>query len=400
MMAAIHCRVWSSAFRSLRRPLPVHSTSPLLCPPRGPKSFPIAFEPARVWGAVASARDFTSDNRSRSNDAASKPSALRSGYKQLKSISRGISALGKATASLYVGLSTATGALNAVYVRVADTAYGRLMRLDKPTGTHLLFLPGAWAISLASTSPTNAITLTGLFYAGSVLMRGAGCTVNDIWDADIDRQVARTKTRPIAAGEVSSAAASALVAAQVSGAAWILTKLNTESFIVATSALLPVLFYPLAKRHTTYPQAALGLTFNWGALLGYTAATGTLGVPALWLYGAGWCWTMVYDTLYAFQDKADDEKVGVKSTARTFGEYTKPVLAGLTAGKFAMLAGAGMAADLSTPYYVGVSAATIHLAYQVFATDLRDPKQCGKAFRNNSITGAITWASIIAGRIF
>lgn len=274
------------------------------------------------------------------------------------------------------------------------------MRLDKPTGTHLLFLPSAWAISLASSSPTDAIALTGLFYAGSLLMRGAGCTINDIWDADIDRQVARTKTRPIAAGEVSTAAACGLVAAQVTGAAWILTKLNPESFLVAVGALLPVLFYPLAKRHTAYPQAALGLTMNWGALLGYTAASGTLGAPAFWLYGAGWCWTMVYDTIYAFQDKADDEKIGVKSTARTFGDFTKPMLLSLTAGKLAMLTGAGLAADLSMPYFVGTSAATMHLAYQVFATDLSDPQQCAKAFRSSSITGAITWASVMAGRAF
>lgn len=318
----------------------------------------------------------------------------------MKGVVDRISSAGSALSSFQSGLLSATGAVTSGYSRCAQTSYGRLMRLDKPIGTHLLFLPGAWAISIASTSPTEFLKLTGLFYAGAVLMRGAGCTINDIWDVDVDRKVERTKSRPIAAGEISTPAAFTFLGAQLSGALLVLTRLNTESFIVATMAVLPVLFYPMAKRHTAYPQAALGLTFNWGALLGYTAATGTIGAPALWLYGAGWCWTMVYDTIYAFQDRADDERIGVQSTARTFGEYTKPVLAVLTAGKFAFLTGAGLSADLSMPYFIGTSAATAHLAYQVYATDLSDPSQCLKAFTNGSTTGAITWASIIAGRMF
>lgn len=346
------------------------------------------------------ARGFaTGDQLKKEHDKSSR-SSLQTSYARVKGVVDRISSAGGAVSSVYTGISAATGALTSVYSRCAQTSYGRLMRLDKPIGTHLLFLPGAWAISIASSSPTAVVTLSSLFYAGAVLMRGAGCTINDIWDVDIDRNVERTKSRPLAAGEISTPAAFAFLGVQLSGALLVLTQLNTESFIVATTAVLPVLFYPLAKRHTAYPQAVLGLTFNWGALLGYTAATGTLGAPALLLYGAGWCWTMVYDTIYAFQDKTDDERIGVQSTARTFGGYTKPVLAALTAGKLAFLTGAGLSADLSTPYFIGTSAATMHLAYQVYATDLSDPAQCQKAFNNNSITGAITWASIVAGRVF
>lgn len=297
-------------------------------------------------------------------------------------------------------IQIATRRFNNVYTRFAQTSYGRLMRLDKPIGHNLLFLPGAWGISIASSSPLEFLSLTGLFYGGAVLMRGAGCTINDIWDVDIDGKVERTKSRPIASGEISTTSAFVFLGAQLTSALWVLTRLNTATFLAGSLSVLPVLFYPLAKRKMAYPQAVLGLTFNWGALMGYIAVTGTIGLPAVLLYGAGWCWTMVYDTIYAQQDKKDDEAIGVFSTAITFGQSTKPILAAFAAIKFACLTGAGVASDLSLPYFMGITASTIHLGHQIYATDLSNPSECQKAFMRNQTTGTIIWGSILAGRIF
>lgn len=302
---------------------------------------------------------------------------------------------------LFQRVQTATQTFNNVYARIAQTSYGRLMRLDKPIGHNLLFLPGAWGISIASSSPLEFLSLSCLFYGGAILMRGAGCTINDIWDVDIDRKVERTKSRPIASGEISTTSAFIFLGAQLTSSLWILTRLNTETFLIGSLSVLPVLFYPFAKRKTAYPQAVLAMTFNWGALMGYTAVTGTIGLPAVLLYGAGWCWTMIYDTIYAQQDKEDDRAMGdVFSTAITFGQSTKPILAALTAAKFAFLTGAGLVSDLSLPYFMGITASTIHLGHQIYSTNLSSPSECQKAFMRSQTTGTIIWGSILAGRIF
>lgn len=302
--------------------------------------------------------------------------------------------------ALLHGLSRTADTLSFIYSRAAQTKYGRLMRLDKPIGTNLLFLPGAWGIAIAATSATDVLTLSALFYGGALLTRGAGCTINDIWDADIDKKVARTKSRPIASGEISTPAAFLFLGAQLFGGLGVLTQLNTECFLLGSAAVMPLLFYPFAKRYTAYPQAVLGLAMNWGALMGYCAASGTVGMPAVLLYGAGWCWTMVYDTIYAHQDKDDDARIGIGSAAVSFGERNKPALAALVAGKLALLTGAGLTAELSLPYFMGITVSGLHLARQVYATDLNDAEQCQAAFVKNEVTGAIVWMSILAGRLF
>jgi 4-hydroxybenzoate polyprenyl transferase len=273
------------------------------------------------------------------------------------------------------------------------------MRLDKPIGTHLLFLPAAWSITIGAPSIYDGASLCLLFYSGAVLLRGAGCTVNDLWDQDIDGRVARTRRRPLPSGEVSTRAAVALLAAQLSAGLAVLLSLNNTSIVVGAPSVIPAMLYPLAKRMTDYPQAVLGLTFNWGALLGYAAAADTLAPAAFCLYGAGWCWTMIYDTIYAHQDKVDDARIGVRSSALALGDRTRPVLALLAVGKIGCLAAAGFAADLSIPYYAGIALTGAHVARQIVSTDLDDPKQCLNAFQSNATTGAITWASLIAGRL-
>ncbi|PXF46605.1 4-hydroxybenzoate polyprenyltransferase, mitochondrial [Gracilariopsis chorda] len=301
--------------------------------------------------------------------------------------------------SLLSNLQSLHNRANAIYTRVSQNSYARLMRLDKPIGTHLLFLPCAWSISLHADLP-QMLYLLPIFYAGATVMRGAGCTINDIWDVDIDRKVARTRTRPIAAGDVSVSRAFVFLGAQLMSALAILTRLNQSSFLVASLSVLPVLFYPLAKRRTPYPQAVLGMTMNWGALLGCTAVAGSITLPASMLYASGVCWTMVYDTVYAHQDKGDDKFLGIGSTALQFGERTKPMLAAFMAGQAAFLMAAGAAAELGTGYYMGITAAMIHGGYHLNKVDLSNKKECMDAFVSNQRTGALLWASILGGRLF
>ena len=195
--------------------------------------------------------------------------------------------------------------------------YAKLVRLDRPAGVYLLAWPCLWSIALAAPPgcPPDPY-LSSLFCAGAFLLRGAGCTVNDLWDRDIDKLVARTRNRPIASGAVSPTAALVFLVAQLGAGAGILLQLNDFSKALGASSLALVAAYPAMKRLTNWPQAFLGLTFNWGALLGYAAVHGTLN-PAVCapLYASGVFWTLLYDTVYAHQDKDDDKKIGVKSTA-------------------------------------------------------------------------------------
>lgn len=291
--------------------------------------------------------------------------------------------------------------LSNIRSRVIATPQARLMRLHAPIGTHLLFLPCAWSITLAST-PSQALTLLPLFYLGSTFLRGAGCTVNDILDVDVDRQVERTKKRPIAAGEVSVGAAVALLMAQLAGGVGVLTRLNEQCFLVACITVLPAMLYPTAKRYTAYPQAVLAGVFNSGAIMGYVAATGTVALPAVFLYGAGFCWTMVYDTIYAKQDHRDDSRIGIGTTALSFGSdaTTRIVLSAFAAGKFACLMAAGATTGMPTPYYMGITASMMHLVRQIFETDFDDPLSCHEAFVSNQTTGLLTCSAILAGRLF
>lgn len=284
------------------------------------------------------------------------------------------------------------------YSHLIQTPEARLMRLDKPIGTHLLFLPCTWSITFAST-PEQFLYYIPLFYVGSVLLRSAGCTINDIWDVDLDRKVERTNSRPIAAGEISIEKAWVLLGGQLLAGLGILTQLNTTSFLLGSICVLPVLFYPFAKRHTAYPQLVLAGTFNVGTLLGYTAITDSLAIEPFLLYGAGMCWTMVYDTIYSFQDKHDDERVGINSTARSFGPWTRPVLSAFVAAKWGLLMTFGGMTGLSSHFGIGASLACARLLKDVYFTDLRDPQSCHQAFVGNAVTGAMIWSSILLGRL-
>jgi 4-hydroxybenzoate polyprenyltransferase len=289
--------------------------------------------------------------------------------------------------------------------------YARLMRLDRPIGTWLLLFPCWWGMALAAPllrpgsfwpAPAAAWLPAAtplLFALGAVVMRGAGCTYNDIVDRDFDARVARTALRPIPSGQVSVRQASVFLAAQLLVGLLILLTFNRFTILLGALSLVLVFTYPLMKRVTHWPQAFLGLTFNWGALMGWAAVTGGLGLPALALYAGGIAWTLHYDTIYAHQDKEDDALVGVKSTALRLGADTKPWLAGFSAATVVLFEFAVAQAHLAWPAMLAVALVALHLTWQILAVDLDSPADCLAKFRANRWIGWILLIGMIAGQL-
>jgi len=276
--------------------------------------------------------------------------------------------------------------------------YLRLARMDRPIGTWLLLIPCWWSVSLATEGWPNP-WLFALFAFGSLVMRGAGCTVNDIVDRDFDARVARTADRPIASGRISLFQAFAFLSLLLLMGLSVLLQFNQFSIILGISSLTLVIIYPFMKRITYWPQLFLGLTFNWGALMGWTVVKEGLALSALVLYAAGILWTLGYDTIYAHQDKEDDILVGIKSTALKFGQSTPLLLAAFYAGTTALLALLGVTVGLSWPYFVAIAMAGGHLGWQVRTVDTDDPKSCLTKFRSNRDFGLIVLVGIIAGQV-
>jgi 4-hydroxybenzoate polyprenyltransferase len=280
----------------------------------------------------------------------------------------------------------------------ATRPYLRLARVDRPIGTWLLLLPCWWSVALASPSWPNPSLLI-LFAIGALVMRGAGCTLNDIADRDFDGRVARTANRPIPSGAVSvRQAITFLVLLSLIGLL-VLLQFNTFAVGVGVASLVLVAIYPFTKRVTHWPQAVLGLTFNWGALLGWAAVRGDLGLPALALYGAGIFWTLGYDTVYAHQDKEDDALLGVKSTALLLGGATRPWLFGFYGMAVMLLGTTGYIAGLGWPFFVFLLLATGHLWWQAATVNINAPKDCLKKFKSNREFGILVFMGIVAGRL-
>ena len=277
--------------------------------------------------------------------------------------------------------------------------YLYLARLDRPIGTWLLLLPCWWGVALASPRIPDLVTIAS-FAVGALIMRGAGCTFNDIVDREFDSQVMRTAFRPIPSGIISlKQATSFLVLQLLMGLAVLLTS-NSFAVLIGTASLSIVAIYPFMKRITYWPQAVLGLAFNWGALLGWTAVRGELEAPAFILYLAGILWTLGYDTIYAHQDKEDDLLIGVKSTALRFGKNTSKWLTWFYLGTIGLLAFNGYLTGLSWAFYVGISFAFAHLVWQITTLDTDDVNSCLQRFKSNRNFGLVIFVSIIAGRIF
>jgi len=287
--------------------------------------------------------------------------------------------------------------------RFAPTAtrpYLRLSRADRPIGTWLLLIPCFWSIATASLMQ-GAFTTLHLWIIigcslGAWLMRGAGCTWNDITDRDFDAAVARTQSRPIPSGQVSVKGAVIWMIAQSLIAFAILLTFSWTAIALGVGSLALVCIYPFAKRFTWWPQVFLGLAFNWGALLAWAAVTGSLSWAPVLIYIAGIFWTLFYDTIYAHQDTEDDALIGVKSTARLFGENTSKWLKWFMAASVSFF-GAGLVLALAPATNVlqlvvalgGVWAFGWHMMWQLSRLDIEDPDKCLMLFRSNRNAGLI-----------
>ncbi len=243
--------------------------------------------------------------------------------------------------------------------------FALIARLDRPIGAWLLFLPGLWAILLTRRPDTVSARLIVLFGIGAVLMRAAGCIVNDIWDRELDRRVARTANRPLAAGTLTVNGAMIFLVALLLLSLGILMSLGHLAQLLGAVSLILVALYPLAKRVTSWPQLVLGLTFGWGVPLGAAAASGRLNLAVLSLYCGTIAWILGYDTIYAHQDREDDAMVGVGSTALALGRYTKPFLVLCYTATIALTAVAGTLAGSERWFYVALAFPAVLLARQV-----------------------------------
>ncbi len=281
----------------------------------------------------------------------------------------------------------------------AAQPFAQLMRLDRPIGWWLLLIPCWWGLALAHIAQRTRpdMWLAFLFFAGAVIMRGAGCTLNDVIDRNIDAKVERTRHRPIPSGRITVPAALVFLVVQLLAGLVILLQFNGETIVLAILSLAIVAVYPFMKRITYYPQVILGLAFNWGALLGWTALQQDLASAPFLLYVAGICWTLAYDTIYAHQDKEDDALVGVMSTALKFGPATPQYLVVFFTFAIVFILASFVLADASWPAYVAIACAGLHAAWQVNAFNGNDPKLCLKLFKANRTFGLIILLGLITG---
>jgi 4-hydroxybenzoate polyprenyltransferase len=276
--------------------------------------------------------------------------------------------------------------------------YARLARLDRPIGTWLLLFPCWWGIAMAAEREPS-LWLMALFGLGAILMRGGGCTYNDIVDREFDARVARTADRPIPSGAVSVRQAVAFLVLQALLALVILLQMTPAAILLGVLSLGLVAIYPLMKRVTWWPQFFLGLAFNWGAVMGPASVLDAVPAWAYVLYAGGIAWTLGYDTIYAHQDKEDDALIGVKSSARRLGTWTRPALFIFYAAAVALFAAAGLLAGLAPLFYLLLAAGAAQLAWQAWTIDIDDPQDCLAMFKSNRVFGWAMLAAIVAGRM-
>lgn len=286
--------------------------------------------------------------------------------------------------------------------------YAQLARWDRPIGWQLLLWPCFWSVTLAANAAGQMGIFVGqqllyqliLYFIGAVAMRGAGCTFNDLIDHDIDSAVARTRSRPLPSGRVSRRQTKIFIGLQAMVGLLVLLQFNWLCVVLGILSLGLVALYPFAKRFTDWPQLFLGLAFSWGALMGWAGIFGSLSVAPIVLYVAAILWTIGYDTIYAHQDKEDDELIGVRSTARLFGDRTKVWLVGLYGAALVLmflsflLAGAGVIA------FLGLLVAGGMFAYQIVVLDINDAAQCLTLFRSNGKVGAIIFVGLLLSMLF
>ena len=278
--------------------------------------------------------------------------------------------------------------------------YVTLMRLDRPNGAWLVLSPCWWSITLASGGTGPDLRMLALFALGAFIMRGAGCVINDIVDRDLDAQVARSANRPIPAGLVTVKQAMAFAVLLCLLGLAILLQLNTFAIGVGALSLVTVLIYPYMKRFTNWPQFFLGISANWGALLGWAAVRGDLQLAPGLLYLGGVFWTLGWDTIYGHQDKEDDERVGIKSGALHLGNATPIWLAFFYTTAVVLIGAAGWFADLGLYFYPALLVASIHLIWQVATLDMHNPKSCLDRFSSNRDFGLLVFVAFVIGQLF
>ncbi|RTL73399.1 MAG: 4-hydroxybenzoate octaprenyltransferase [Bradyrhizobiaceae bacterium] len=276
--------------------------------------------------------------------------------------------------------------------------YLRLARMDRPIGTWLLLMPCLWSAALAAGVADNLSHLPStliLFAIGALVMRGAGCTWNDITDRDLDAKVERTRSRPIPAGQVTAKQAVVFLALQLLVGLVVLLQFNWFAVATGIASLIVVVVYPFMKRITYWPQAVLGLAFSWGALMGFAVILARIDTAALWLYAGSIAWVIGYDTIYAHQDTEDDALIGVKSTALLFGKNTRGWLA-LFYGLAVILIGAALwSAGAGLPAWLGLAVFAAHLVSQIIRLRIADSPLCLRLFRGNRDAGLLLFAGLV-----
>jgi 4-hydroxybenzoate polyprenyltransferase len=286
--------------------------------------------------------------------------------------------------------------------------YAQLARWDRPIGWQLLMWPCFWSATLAANAAIEPRVFSGalllyhlfLYFLGAVAMRGAGCTYNDLVDHEIDMQVARTRSRPLPSGRVTRRQAKIFIGLQALVGLFVLLQFNWFAVLLGALSRGIVALYPFAKRFTDWPQFFLGLAFSWGALMGWAGIFGSLSFSAFLLYLASVVWTIGYDTIYAHQDKEDDELIGVRSTARLFGERTRLALVGLYGLTLALMFLSFVLAGVGLLAFVGLLIAAGMFAWQIRKLDINDGAQCLALFKSNTRVGLIIFLGLFVSLLF
>ena len=276
--------------------------------------------------------------------------------------------------------------------------YLRLSRLDRPIGSWLLLLPCWWSLALAAGIAHDISQLPldiALFFIGAFVMRGAGCTWNDITDRDLDAMVERTRSRPIPAGQVSVSQALVFLVAQALIGLAVLLQFNRFAILTGIASLAIVAVYPFMKRITWWPQIVLGLAFSWGALMGFAVTFGRIDSTALALYAGSVAWVIGYDTIYAHQDAEDDALIGIKSTARLFAAKTDQALMVFYTLAVVLIGGALGMAGSGYPAWLGLAAFAVHLGWQIARLEIGDPALCLRIFKSNRDAGLLLFAGLL-----
>jgi len=283
--------------------------------------------------------------------------------------------------------------LERLHPRLMD--FIRLMRLDKPIGIWLLLWPTLWALWIAGAGKPSLSHLL-IFTLGTVLMRSAGCVLNDLADREFDGHVKRTQNRPLATGKITAKEASILAAGLLAASFLLVLCTNTLTVLWSFGAVAIAALYPLMKRYTFYPQLVLGAAFSWGMPMAFTAETGQMPPPEAWLlFLANILWTVAYDTYYAMADREDDIKLGLKSTAILFADLDRPIIALLQGMALFCLILAGQRFAFGVYFYLGLLVAAACFGYQFYLTRLRDAASCFRAFLHNHWAGLAIFIGIV-----